>query len=209
MEKIHLFDMDGVLTDSMGPWINKMLRILDEHQIPYPEGVVRTITPLGDKGTAAYFIRLGVKATVEELVAEMDATALENYRYKIPLKPGVADYVKRLKAEGARLFVLTASAHRMSDPCLKRNGIYDCFERVWSTEDFGLTKDKVEIYYAAAKEIGCEPEDILFYDDNLNALKTGKKAGLHVIGVYDSFSEEDTPEIKAITEKYIRSFAEE
>ena len=209
MDQIHLFDMDGVLTDSMGPWINKMLRILDEHRIPYPEGVVRTITPLGDKGTAAYFISLGVPATVDELVAEMDKTALENYRHKIPLKPGVADYVRRLKEAGDRLYVLTASAHRMCDPCLQRNGIFDLFDEVWSTEDFGLTKDKVEIYWKAAERIGCKPEEILFYDDNLNALKTGKKAGLHVIGVYDSFSEEDTPEIRAITEKYIHSFAEE
>lgn len=209
MSNIHLFDMDGVLTDSMRPWVDKMLRILDANGIPHPEGLVRTITPLGDRGTAAYFIRLGVQSTIEALVSEMDAVAMENYRYHIPLKAGAADYVRKLKEAGSRLYVLTASAHRMCDPCLKRNGIYDLFDTVWSTEDFGRTKDDPAIYRMVAEKIDCQPHEITFYDDNLCALKTAQEAGLITVGVYDSFSESDTPEIMRLTAGYIRSFEDE
>ena len=58
--KTYLFDFDGTLVDSMPTFASVMLRILDEHNIKYDSDIVKTITPLGYKGTAEYFISLGI-----------------------------------------------------------------------------------------------------------------------------------------------------
>ena len=52
----YLFDFDGTLVDSMPTYISAMLRILDDHGIPYEKDIVKIITPLGFIGTAEYFI---------------------------------------------------------------------------------------------------------------------------------------------------------
>ena len=51
-------------------------------------------------------------------------------------------------------------------------------------------------------------KDILFLDDNYNALKIAKQAGMSVCGVYDSSSEEYVCDIKGITDYYIYDFLE-
>lgn len=206
---MYLFDFDGTLADSMPTWARKMLKILEENGITPPEDIIKTITPLGDRGTAEYFRTLGVKKTVEELEEKMDAYAMEAYLNKIPLKEGVFDFLKRSRANGEYMAVLTASPHKFLDPCLKRCNAFDLFDEVWSIEDFGtLKKNMTEIYYAVAKKVNCKTEDIIFFDDNVVALETAKKAGCRTVGVYDATSDDMIEDIKKISERYIYSFKE-
>ena len=116
--------------------------------------------------------------------------------------------LEKLKADGASLNVLTASPHLTLDPCLKRIGIYDLFDNVWSCDDFKTTKADPEIYRMAAEKIGVPAETVLFLDDNYNADKTAKEAGMKVCGVYDDSSAEYEEEIRDIADYYIKDFSE-
>ncbi len=204
----YLFDFDGTLVDSMPSWINKMMGILKKAGVSYPDNVIEIITPLGDVGSAEYFIReLGVPMTVSEMIAEMDVVALPAYRDEIPLKVGVYDALHRLHEMGKKLYVLTASPHRMLDPCLQRTGVYELFEGVWSSEDFGLTKGDAAIYEAAAKEMGTTVEQVLFFDDNIKAVSTAKAAGMQTVGVYDPSAAGFTEQMKRTCHFYLENFS--
>lgn len=206
--KYYLFDFDGTLVDSMPAYVKVMLDILDENNIVYDNDVIKTITPLGFLGTAKYFKEIGVNLTIEEMAQKMGKYAIEAYTYHIPAKENVIEVLNRLKENGAHLNILTASPHITLDPCLKRLGIYDIFENIWSCDDFGTTKADPEIYKRAAEQIGAPVEEILFLDDNYNADKTAKEAGMKVCGVYDESSKDSTDEIKEISDFYINDFIE-
>jgi FMN phosphatase YigB (HAD superfamily) len=60
----------------------------------------------------------------------------------------------------------------------------------------------------AAESIGQSVEEILFLDDNYNADKTAKEAGMLVCGVYDESSKDYIDEMKKITDFYIYDFKE-
>lgn len=185
-----------------------MLRILDENGIPYGDDILKIITPLGFLGTAKYFKTLGISASVEEMVKTMKTYAYYEYAYNIPAKSNVISTVKALNSSGAGLNVLTASPHDTLDPCLKRLGLYEMFDNVWSCDDFCTTKADVKIYEMVAEKLGVKIGDILFLDDNLNADKTAKLAGMKVCGVFDKSSEIYTDEIKAVSDYYIYDFSE-
>lgn len=206
--KTYLFDFDGTLVDSMPAFISTMLRILDENNIKYQSDIVKIITPLGYKGTAKYYRELGVNMTEEQMVALMNSYALDEYKYRIDAKSNVISVLKQLKENGADLNVLTASPHSMLDSCLKRLGIYDLFTNVWSCDDFNTTKADPDIYKMAAEKIGAPVSEILFLDDNYNADKTAKLAGMKVCGVYDPSSEDYIDEIKDVSDYYIYDFSE-
>ena len=206
--KAYLFDFDGTLVDSMPYYAATMLRILDENNIKYPENVIKIITPLGYGGAADYFIKLGMNKSKEEIVSIMNQYLLEAYSKHIPAKSNVERVLRELKARGADLNVLTASPHAMLDPCLERLGVAELFTNIWSCEDFNTTKADPNIYHMAAQRIGVSLEDVLFLDDNYNADKTAKTAGMPVCGVFDPSSEEYTEEIKSITDYYITDFIE-
>ena len=207
--KTYLFDFDGTLVDSMPTYAGLMIRILDEHGVWYPENIIKIITPLGFIGTAKYFIeKLGIDKTEEELIGLMHAYAIEAYTHSVPAKKYVVEVIKHLKARGDSLHVLTASPHATLDPCLKRLGIYDLFTNVWSCEDFGTSKADPEIYRMAAQRIGAKVEDVMFLDDNYNADKTAKEAGMQVCAVYDDTSAEYEAEMREVADHYIYDFSE-
>ena len=136
-----LFDFDGTLVDSMPTYISAMLRILDENHISYSDDIIKIITPLGVDGTAEYYINtLCVNKTKEELIASMKNYVLEAYYNVIPAKGNVVSVLKAIKKSGAGLNILTASPHITLDACLKRLGIFDLFDHVWSCDDFHTTK---------------------------------------------------------------------
>jgi len=204
----YLFDFDGTLVDSMPSFISVMLRILDENNIKYEKDIVKTITPLGYMGTARYFKDLGVPMSVEELTGIMNEYAYNEYAYNIQPKENVVSVLKELKKRGASLNILTASPHKVLDVCLKRIGIYDLFANVWSCDDFSATKADPAIYAKAAQKMGESVERVLFLDDNYNADKTAKSAGMSVCGVYDSSSDEYADDIKSVADYYIYDFSE-
>ena len=209
MNTAYLFDFDGTLVDSMPTFVSAMLRILDENQIPYEESIIKTITPVGLKGTAHYYIEeLGLPMSMEQLIGVMKKYMLDAYFYTIPAKDNVLSVLQELKRRGASLNVLTANSHITLDACLKRLGIFDWFDNVWSCDDFQTSKTNPEIYHMAAQRLVKKVEEIMFLDDNLNADQTAKRAGMQVCGVYDPSSDAYVEQIKAATDHYIYDFTE-
>ena len=148
----YLFDFDGTLVDSMDTYTGVMLSILDKNGIKYEKDIVKIITPLGYLGTANYFLSIGVKSSVLQLVCEMRDSMVYEYSNNIGEKSNVISTLEALKARGDSLNILTASPHATLDPCLKRLGIFSLFDNVWSCDDFSTTKADPEIYKMAAAD---------------------------------------------------------
>ena len=209
MNNCYLFDFDGTLVDSMPTFVSAMLRILDENHIRYDKDIIKIITPLGLDGTVEYYInQLGVNMSRDELIFLMEKYILDAYFHTIPAKENVPEVLKTLKAQGASLNILTASPHITLDACLKRLGLWELFDNVWSCDDFNTTKADPQIYVRAAQRMNTTVENVLFLDDNLNADMTAKSAGMLVCGVYDESSKDYVEQMKAATDFFIYNFQE-
>ena len=204
----YLFDFDGTLVDSMPIYAAMMLNILRENDVAHEKDIIKTTTPLGYAKTAELFASMGLAKPVEEIIAIMNERAVKAYTYDVPAKAHVIEELKRLKARGDDLNVLTASPHAMLDPCLKRLGVYDLFTHIWSCDDFGTTKADPGIYHMAAQRIGRPVQEIWFLDDNPGADATAKAAGMRVCGVYDDSSAEYAQEMKNACDAYIEDFSQ-
>jgi HAD superfamily hydrolase (TIGR01509 family) len=205
--KHHIFDLDGVLADSMTKWAGYWEDALREEGVDVPEDLIKIITPLGYKKAAEYVVdAFNLKYTPAELLKWVNDTATKKYETEIELKPFVKEYLTKLKDSGCRLHVLTASPHINTDPCLKRNGVFDMFDNVWSTDDLNLPKSDVEIYHKVATLIGAKMSEITFYDDNILNLKTSVSAGIKTVAIYDETSKTDRKEIESFVDTYAESF---
>lgn len=205
---IYLFDLDGTLVDSMPVYGVTMVRFLDERNIKYSDNIREIVTPLGYMGTAEYFKELGVAMPVEEIVRALKEEIKKEYENNIPAKKNVVSTLTALKNRGARLNVLSASPREFITCCLRRLGVLNLFENVWSSDDFNTKKTDPQIYKQAAQRLGVSTEEIIFLDDNYTALKTAKSAGMHVYGVYDETSKNREEDMRLLSEKYIKDFSE-
>ncbi len=204
---VLLFDFDGTLVNSMPCFSETMYRVIKDEGLKYPENIIEILTPLGYHGSAKYIIEvLGARDSEEALVTKMHAYAYEGYANDIMLKNGVSDFLQDMKSKGYSLNVLTASPHKMLDICLKRNGVWQLFDNVWSCEDFGTTKSDPKIYLSAAERLGVSVGQIAFFDDNLHAVKTAKEAGAFTLGVYDDSGKAFTEELKKTAHRFLPSF---
>jgi HAD superfamily hydrolase (TIGR01509 family) len=208
MDRYHIFDLDGTLVDSMTKWSDAMVHIIKHEKLECPENIINILTPIGYKKSAEYIKAMGASLSIEEILDMIHTHAMNSYTNEIELKPYVKEYLLHLRELGCKLYVLTASPHLFTDVCLKRNGVYDLFEQIWSTDDFGLPKSNPEIYYNAADRIGAPVSEITFYDDNLTALSTAAKAGLHTVAVYDDTSKNDREPLTEISDKYVETMKE-
>jgi len=207
--QIYVFDLDGTLVDSMSYFARGILSIADEAGIKYDDSLLKILTPLGYSKSAEYYVNTyGLSESTEEIYDRIESRLVKEYSENIVLKEGVGDYLRALSEIGARCFVLTASPHSVTDVCLKHNGVFGIFEKVWSVEDFGLSKSSPELFYKVAKVIGCKPSEVNYFDDSLIALENARRAGYVTYGVYDAQSEEELERMRdELSDVLVMSFA--
>ena len=209
MRPVWLFDLDGTLVDSMPAGVGIVVDFLKEQGMELSVEKLKTLTPLGYKGVAKYYSEeLGVPMSPAEIYAAFQRETRKAYGESIPLKMGVKETLYALKQKGFRLCVLTASPNILSELCLKRLQIFDLFEKVWSIDDFALTKADKAIYLEAAKRLGVDISDCVMVDDHLGVLKVAKAAGMATVGIYDEYSKDAQDEIRATADGYVVNFSD-
>ena len=209
MIRAVVFDLDDTLVDSWSRFDGGMLPVLDEAGIAYDRDVmIAKMHPQGVPPTAALFCEMGVPGTVEEVTRRLEEGMYREYAHRIHLMPGAEDYLRHLREDGVRLFVLTASPHSITDPCLRNNGVFDWFEQVWTVEDYGMGKSNPELFLRVVGDIGLPAEEILYYDDNPVAVANAVASGMQVCGVLCPHTPQNAVRIPEVAEKYIASFKE-
>ncbi len=206
-DKIYVFDLDGTLVDSMSVAVKIVLDFLTEQGISYPDGIVKTLTPLGFKGIAEYYVsHFGVKMPPEEIYACFTKKLSRAYAHDIPLKSGVRETLLSLKERGVSLNVLTASPHVFTDVCLQNNGVYALFDNVWSADDFGMKKSNVDLYAKIAARFHAQMYDVVMIDDSLDVIQTAKNAGVLTVGIYDGAWEKEWADMQKTAHFHITEF---
>ncbi|HEX3025944.1 MAG TPA: HAD family phosphatase [Clostridia bacterium] len=204
-----VFDFDGTLADSLGVWKNVDRKFFENRGLPEPDGYEQAIQSMSITETAEYTRALaGLPESCEEIIKEWHELAREEYNENVRLKPGAADFVLRLRNQGLKLALATASCREFYEPVLKSAGIYGCFDAFTTLEEVSRNKSFPDIYEKTAEKLGLKTQECVAFEDILPAVCGAKSCGMKVIGVYDSHSERDSARIKQAADGYILSFKE-
>lgn len=200
-----IFDMDGTLVDSMVYWRGLAKEYLSTKGIPQvPADIWNKLQSITVIESATLFVdTFGLTETPAQVLEEMHQIMAEHYRHRILLKPGVADYLRNLKAKGVRLCVASATAIHLMESCLKRLGVLDCFDFLLSCETKGISKTRPDIYLEAAEKFGSRPAETAVYEDALYAATTAKKADFYLVAVYDQWEKGNWAKMEALADETI------
>ena len=204
-----IFDLDGTLLDSMYVWKNIGSEYLIKKGFCPPDNLRSIVKTLTLPQTAAYFRQeLGIPYSVEEIVDTIIKMVADQYRYHIQPKPYVLDFLKKQKSAGCRMCVVTASETSYIKSAMERLHMLDYFDFVMTCTEAGYSKDTPKVFHLAMERLGGKLEDTAVFEDALYAVQTAKAGGFYVVAVQDDITEQDTPKIKQLCDRYIYSYKE-
>ena len=200
-----IFDLDGTLLDSMPLWRTLGEDWLRSLGCKPREDLGKILQPLSLIQAAETLKKeYGLLPSPEEILASLCAKLEKSYREEAPLKPGVADFLKRLHENGVKLCIATATALPLAEAALARCGVRDYFDGVFSCGNAG--KAEPQIYRQALACLGTDRTDTPVFEDALFALQTAKRDGFLTVAVRDD-GEKRQEELKALADFYLESFA--
>ena len=123
-----------------------------------------------------------------ELVAQMVERFRPNYDESgfpntVPY-PGVPERLAALKADGAKLYIVTNKRHVPTQGIVRKFGWDALFDGVWSFDSFpGVKYRKPDLIAHLLKDLAIDPADAVMVGDTKGDVDAGRANGLRTVGV--------------------------
>ena len=209
MIRAAIFDLDGVLLDSMGIWKDLGVRYLRSMHIRPEPGLNEVLFAMSMEQGAAYLKAHYHLPQSETEIGDGIARMLADYYFhEVPAKPGAAGLLEFLAERGVPMAAATSSPREHVTRALERLGLLPYLREIFTTGEVGVSKHEPAIYHLAAGTLRTAPAETLVFEDSLYALKTARAAGYRTVGVYDAHGEADQAGLKAAAEVYLTALTE-
>ena len=209
MIKGAIFDLDGVLLDSLSIWEDLGSRYLRAKGIAPEENLGKKLFPMSmEQGTRYLKDHYALPESVETITEGLKALLEHFYFTEVSAKPGAEELLSRLHSLRIPLAAATSSPRPHVTAALERLGLLGYFREIFTTGELGTSKHRPDIYLLAAKALGTRPEETMVLEDSLYALQTAKAAGFYTVGVFAPLGEPDQQTLRREAGQYITSLSE-
>lgn len=208
MEKIKyaIFDVDGTLMDSNHIWDTVASAFLMMNGIePQESNIFRKMGYF--EGINLMIEKYGINMTFDEIKGHIE-NILEFYYSNVAVsKPGVKDFLKKLKDSGVKVTVATATDRKFVEIGLKRNGLLEYIDKIYTTKEVGKRKHFPDVFNACRDFMGAD-DNLFVFEDALYAIETAKKAGYKVVCIEDYSNDEDKNKLKELADHYVTDYSQ-
>jgi HAD superfamily hydrolase (TIGR01509 family) len=178
-----VFDLDGVLLQSEEVWDAVRERYVHERGGRYDDEVQRAMMGMSAPEWSRFLhAEAGVPDDPDEINSEVVERMLEAYRRELPLLPGAAEAVRRTAA-AFPLGLASSSNREIFETVLDLAGLAACFRATVSSEEVERGKPAPDVYVAAARRLGVDPERCTAVEDSHAGIRSAKAAGIRVVAI--------------------------
>lgn len=203
-----IFDLDGTLIPSMEFWAEIDVEFLGRFGYEVPQDLQKSLEGKSFRETASYFKeRFLLPLSVEEIEEAWLSMSREKY-LTVPLKDGAGAFLRELKRRGLRTGIASSNSIELVEAVLKAHGISELFDTVQTCAAVERGKPAPDVYLHTAETLGAAPGECLVFEDVPMGILAGKRAGMEVCAVEDTFSRMQEEEKRKLADYYIRSYQE-
>lgn len=202
-----IFDLDGTLLDSLWAWEHSGSNFVRSQGFEPPAELDEQLVQMSLlDGAQLIKETYHLPYTLEEIV-EMTLQPIKNHYYQdIQPMPGIPEVLARLKAQGVRMAVATASYKEFAQVALMRLGLADYFDFIITCDEVGIGKTSPKVYEVAAERLGASKQRTLVAEDALHALQTAHQAGFKTVAIEEEHSAHQQAEKQAVADYYVFSY---
>ena len=205
MIRAAVFDLDGVVLDSMSIWKDLGARYLLRRGLTPEPGLGELLFAMSMEQGADYLRTHYPLPPEEDVLAGLSAMLRDYYHNEVPEKDGARTALAFLRDRGVSVTAATSSPRSHVTRALERLGLLPYFRAIFTTGELGVSKHRPDIYHLAAQ--GVPPRQCLVAEDSLYALQTAAAAGYRTVGIFDANGEADQQGLRNAAEVYLTSLA--
>lgn len=187
MFKAALFDLDGVIFDTEPQytvfWGSQCRQYHPEHPGLEHEIKGSTLDQIFDRWWAGPLEseRAAVTRRLDEFEAQMSYDYID----------GLQDFLADLRRHNIKTAIVTSSNRQKMDSVYRsRPELPLIFDAILTSEDFTESKPSPQCYLRAANRLGVELGECVVFEDSFNGLRSGRSAGMYVVGLATTNSRE-------------------
>lgn len=207
--KAAIFDLDGTLVVSGHVWSKVDREFLGRRGIEVPADYYKVLSSMNFQTAAVYTNeRFGLNESIDSIMQEWHNMAVYEYSNVIGLVSGADRFVRRLKENGLKIALATASTKELYEPVLKRNGLYDYFDFFAATSQVKRGKGFPDVYEFAAEGLGEKPGDCVVFEDIIEGIRGAKAGGFSAAACLNEHYFEDWEKMKKEADCTFKSYEE-
>ncbi len=180
-----IFDMDGVLTDTVSLHYLSWQKLADDENIPFNWKIHEGILGLNREDSLNRLLgdRVVSSETKQELLLRKNHYYLELIQdlNSDHLLPGVDNLLRELKEFGVKIAL--GSSSKNAHNVLTRLGIIDLFDAIADGNSVSQLKPSPDIFLYAATLINISPNQCLVFEDAPAGVAAALNANMWVVGV--------------------------
>ena len=178
--KAALFDLDGVVFNTEPQytvfWGSQCREFHPEHPGLEHEIKGQTLVQIYDAWFSGSLTEK--QALITERLNQFEQQM--DYRYVA----GFEEFIAELRKQGVKTAVVTSSNQPKMQAVYQHHPEFcGLFDAILTSEDFERSKPDADCYLQAAQRFGVAPKDCVVFEDSFNGLKSGRAAGMYVVGL--------------------------
>jgi beta-phosphoglucomutase len=180
-----IFDVDGVLTDTVELHYRSWVRLAEEEGLPFSREVNEQMRGLSRPASLQVFLagREISDELAQEYLERKNGYFLEELAElgEHDLAPGVLPLLLELKAAGIKIGIGSASKNAREVVC--RLGIASFIDAYADGHAVQRSKPAPDVFLEAAQLLGVAPHECVVVEDAESGIEAARAAGMRVIGI--------------------------
>lgn len=200
---IALFDVDGVILDSMAIWDTLPIRYVRSKGKTPQSDLAKKIAPMSLEESSFYLKEhYQLNASSIEIQHEIIEMLATYYKEEVALKSGVVSCLQACQDQHIPMYVLSIGDKALIDAAFFRLQIRSYFQKIFTVMD----KRNPHVYENIATQLHTKPQDLLVFEDSLDAIQSAHQAGCKTIGIADPSNQDKQTLIKARADFFVSGF---
>lgn len=180
-----IFDMDGVISDTLPLHSEAESRVLLKHGIKMsPQQILQEFNAMPDKKMfKTIFNRFERPLNLPQVEDEKWDSFQQLAKGGIPTIPGSIEFIESLSRNGYILGLASSAPLRIINLVVNTLKIRDRFATIVCTDEIEHGKPAPDIFLLAAKKLVMNPKDCLVIEDAIRGVQAAKAAGMKCIAI--------------------------
>ncbi len=187
MEKVVIFDMDGLLVDTEKLMLKFSTKALKKFKVADAESIALNITGLNGKDKIEYIAKEINDSKKAKRVYSLFSFYYFTYvaTHKIPIKKGAVELLKYLKENGYKIAIASALKINYLKGYLLKTGLKKYISVAIGGDQVSARKPNPEVYLTVCEKLAVQPNSVYAVEDSIVGARSAIDAGLKTIIIPD------------------------